>query len=478
MLQDSGAEPLEIPPEMRRGRLPREEAERINVRLAAIAGERAAQNLRLAAIAEDNRAFLCAAEEALVALLEKNHGSTYCAESRYLLVSRFWVPSRDADAVMNRLRDAFKQDLTVLAEPAPDRHHAEAGVGEEPGHGTAPPTRLRNHRWLRPFESLIELYGLPDYCELDPTILLGLTFPLFFGFMIGDAGYGLAMILAGIVLRRRSSPAARGMSDLAWCLLLGGVSALGFGLFVFGDAFAIPFQAEHGAVFCWSRLLGGLPHPLIVKTESSAVATMLILAIAAGWVHMSIGCVMGFFNALGHSLRHAAARIGQLLVLTGMVLMILGQPAFRADALGGTLWGGMLSPVDAAGAAAVVCWLLAAGAALMAAGEGPAGLIEFFGLFSNVVSFSRLALVGVAKAAVAMAVNGAILPMMVDGGVGAWLLGLLLMVAAHAVLAGLGALTASIQSLRLNYFEAFSKFYKGGGRTFAPFGGLRIHTRA
>jgi V/A-type H+-transporting ATPase subunit I len=114
----------------------------------------------------------------------------------------------------------------------------------------------------------------------------------------------------------------------------------------------------------------------------------------------------------------------------------------------------------------------------MAVGEGPAGLIEFFGLFSNVVSFSRLALVGVAKGAVAMAVNGAILPMIVAGPAGGRALGVVLLVLCHAMLAGLGALTASIQALRLNYFEAFSKFFAGGGAKFAPFGAARVYTRA
>ena len=67
---------------------------------------------------------------------------------------------------------------------------------------STPPTKMKNPGLFRPFEMYVEMYGLPSYNELDPTILIGITYSILFGFMFGDAGQGLCLLIGGFLLYR------------------------------------------------------------------------------------------------------------------------------------------------------------------------------------------------------------------------------------------------------------------------------------
>ncbi|MCB0124593.1 MAG: hypothetical protein KDE58_20200, partial [Caldilineaceae bacterium] len=97
------------------------------------------------------------------------------------------------------------------------------------------PTRLHNPAWLTPFEGLVTTFGIPAYNELDPTLLVGVTFVLMYGMMFGDIGHGLLLALAGLWLRRRKDS----VGQLAPVLIAAGVSAVLFGT-LYGTVLGMP----------------------------------------------------------------------------------------------------------------------------------------------------------------------------------------------------------------------------------------------
>ena len=474
-LEEVGAARLELP----KGRphlTPKQESQRLQARGAEINAELEQFRTELAAIAEENRSFIYAAEETLAALVEKNRGSTYLAVSGYALAGRFWVPEGEVREVKERIEKAFPGQIEIVVEGVPysaERH-------EEESHAMVAPTRLRNMKQLKPFEMLTEVYDVPSYEEVDPTPMLGFFFPIFFGFIVGDAGYSLLMAVAGVILWKKFAGQSQGTGNLLYCLTLSAVMGFLFGVFVFADAFGIPFHEEEGTVFSWSRVFPHLPEPWLLKGESTGVSEMLMLSIIAGWVHMTLGCAFGMANEMKHSIRHTMAKAGQMLLIFGMAVLVLTLEGFKTVPLGKALWSSVFSPMEAVGLSRFIGGVLLAGLLLTLIGDGLSALLEFFGLFANVVSFIRLALVGVSKGAIAVALNAVVLPELVKGEVSVIAaVGMIIaLTAGHIVLILLGVLSASVQSIRLHYYETFSKFFKGRGMKFVPFGSARIYTRA
>ena len=103
-------------------------------------------------------------------------------------------------------------------------------------------------------------------------------------------------------------------------------------------------------------------------------------------------------------------------------------------------------------------------------------VMEILGLIGNMISYSRLAAIGVAKGAVAAAFNTMLLPFFTGGNIGMIITGAVLIFMCHMLVILLGAISSGIQAVRLNYVEFFLKFYKGGGVKFKPFGATKKYT--
>ncbi|MCX7933696.1 MAG: hypothetical protein N3A66_00375, partial [Planctomycetota bacterium] len=470
-LAQKKAEALPLP-RQRPALTPDEQRRNLLQRLAEIEKESGCLHAELGKIAADNRLFICAAEETLLALLEKNRGAAYFAASEYALAGRFWVAESDLEEVKGAILRRFPEGVEIAAEepPMPET--------EEKKEKYLPPTRLRNRGPVKPFEGLVEMLSVPNYHEIDPTWFLAICFPIFFGFIIGDLGYGLALAALGLYLRARLASANQQLADMLYCLTVGGASAALFGFLVFGDAFGIPFHPEAGSAFSWQEWLPFLPHPLIVKTSGRGVDEMLTLSFCAGWLHMGLGCLIGVWNARHHGLRHVLGRVGHLLMIMAMAMLVLALETFRLTATGDWLWRKPLAIVETLGTANTIAGLLLIGLALAVAGEGIKAAFEIFGLLSNVVSFSRLALVGVAKATLVTALNDFLIPALRENSWPIYVLLLIFLSSGHFALLLLGALSGTIQSLRLHYYETFSKFFEGNGKKFVAFGMERAYTDA
>ncbi|HII40667.1 MAG TPA: V-type ATP synthase subunit I [Thermoplasmata archaeon] len=434
--------------------------------------------------------FLTAAKSRLEIEVEKAEAPLRFAVTDHTFIVEGWVPSER----FAPMKEGLESLDGVFVEKLETAGH------EEPETEPEPPVLLKNPRPVRPFQTLVNLFGTPSYKEIDPSILIASVFPIFFGIMVSDAGYGLAWILFGTwaVKRYLKTPFWK---DVITAITWGGFWAFIFGFFVFAEAFGIPFHAPPGsapgtaAYFNWSDsiLHFDIPiHPVMEKLTQ--VPDFIVLAVLAAYIHLGIGFVTGFFDEIRHNVKHAVGKAAWLLILTSLFIIILVRAArWPVDPegrvpLGYALWNGPLAWFPHGGItmssvgfgatnpipmAALI--LLGVGLVVMLATEGAMHIMEIFGLLANMISYARLAGIGVAEEAVTFALNsiilgGMIIPWMNGSSFVFLIVGLVFFALAQIVLFLLYAISATIQSIRLNYVEFFLKFYKGTGTLFRPFG--------
>jgi|GEM_PF-66722 len=346
------------------------------------------------------------------------------------------------------------------------------------GEGTEePPIILDNPKPVKPFEAIINLLSPPQYTEIDPTLFIFVTFPLFFGIMIGDAGYGLVLVIIGIIMRKTK------FGYLAPVLTVAGIYTTIIGIFMFGEAFGMPFyntaeELGHEELN-WSMLLGvDIPRSITINgneynvfgifNKMLNVQSTLALSIIIGIIHIDIGLVLGFINERKHhgTLKAFCGKIGWIVFEVGFLLGLATM--FNISILGENTCMGSLAFI-----------LLSIG--MIGYGEGGTAIIEIPGLISNILSYTRLVAVGLSKAGMAIAFNKIafemnILPGLENGDYGAVGVGILILIVGHTMIVLLGIIASGLHSLRLQYVEFFGKFYKGGGKNFNPFGYARKYT--
>ncbi len=367
--------------------------------------------------------FLLLSEKLLSAELEKAEAPLRFAASENIFVVTGWVPSKNAAKLEETMQKAA---------------HGNASVEiSKPSHGDNVPVKLANSRQVKPFETLMNLYALPKYWEVDPTLFLSITFPLFFGIILGDVGYGAVTALLLLLISKRMPKAA----PLARVMMPAAISSIFFGL-IFGE------------IFGFEELFGyELPH-LISRLHQ--IKEMLIISVIIGAIHVNMGILLGFINEKDHhGLKKAILAKGSWWVMQlGIILAalsstgILGVPAY----LGGLLF--------------------IAGIAMLIIGE-PMEIVEIPALASNIMSYSRLMAVGLASVGLAVVVNGFIEEFAAQGGI-MILAAIIVGVLGHALNIALGLLGGFLHSIRLHYVEFFTKFFKGGAIPFQAFGRRKV----
>ncbi len=393
-----------------------------------------------------------------------------------------WVPITSADSVRRAMSEKVGDDIAVEILPV-SKH-------EEDEHA---PVKLRNSRLAKPFELFIELMSTPLYREVDPTLFVFVVFPLFFGLMIGDFGYGACLMLAGLVMWKKLGKDSEGWRKLGLIVLTGGLFAALFGLLLFHDAFGLPFHPvidERGVPvlggLSWETTMGVyIPMGEAPMEKLVDVKDLLAISVLAAWVHMSIGLILGFRNELSHSRKHAATKVFWLIILFGLFAQVLFMA--RGSPLRDTLFmtfcssfAGMVVPFSGLSLSIVALSLILVGVAgfFVLHGKGAMmELMEILSLLSNVISYTRIAAIGVAKGAMALAFNYIVVTYLFAGGnILLIIAGVVVLVLLQLLVFALGSLSAGIQALRLNYVEFFLKFYTGGGVSFEPLGYKRKYS--
>jgi len=425
--------------------------------------------------------FILASEEYLAIEVQKAEAPVLFGMTDYSFLIDCWIPTDD----LPRVKEVLEKEMegSLYLEEIEVKHEDE------------PPTLLKNPRPVRRFEYLLELYSLPNYRDIDPSFILSLIFPLFFGLMIGDIGYGILLILFGILFMKMFKK-SEGFSNIGWYIIIAGVFASLFGLFLFGDMFGLPFlppAGETGVVaYSWSSLLGfHIPIPSVIhKMESLGMTQLLVISIIAGFLHLGLGLLIGVIVEK-HNRKHAITKIGLLFVLTALALLIfvmadwtIGQwlKPLKNSVVAPLLWnffiplvkagfsfGGLLVPYISVvfGALGIVMIIIV---------TGGFGLVEVLEVTSHLISYTRLAAICVAKAAMAFAFNMIGLGLILSGNIAIGILGVILLIFMQLMVFSLGALSSGIQAVRLHYVEFFMKFYKGEGIQFNPFRYVRKYT--
>ena len=324
------------------------------------------------------------------------------------------------------------------------------------------PVRLNNPRWARPFEVLTTLFAMPKYNEIDPTIIIAIPFILFFGLMLGDAGYGFAILflcLFGYFHLGKIRPIVKQASYIG---IFMGISTVFFGFITgsfFGDLIPRLIYRDTSVPLYKATVLGfNLPYDPI---RDPVILLQVALIIGVSYIMLSI------IVAAGHNLKYRNFKgffLSQfpwfILVPFGLILIFY---AFFKSEFSELILN--LSYI-----------MIIIGLLLLIIDKKGLFFFDITGYLGDTLSFARLLALGLATAGIAMTINiiGELIlpihPVMVA-------VVLILLFFGHLINFVLQALGAGIHSLRLQYVEFFGRCYEGGGNQFQPFQAKHIMTK-
>ena len=432
---------------------PLEAGEALEQQIAGMKQQIAELDKKQDACLEENRTAILAADARLsryaknfdvrkMASCTRNKNSTF-----YILCG--WMVKEQAEA----FREEIKNDPDVFLIVEEDHENILS----------KPPTKLKNPRLFRPFEMFIRMYGLPSYEELDPTILIGLTYSFLFGFMFGDAGQGLCLLIGGFLLYRAKK------LNLAAI-----ISCCGFFSTIFGFLFGSVFGFEDIIEPLWLRPADAMMDlPFIGRLN-----TVFVVAIAIGMGIILLTMILNIINSVREKdtekiwfdTNGAAGLVFYGSLVLTIVLFMTGRPLPAAAVLA-VMFG--LPLILMFFKEPLTAFLEKKAETAVPGGKAMFVIQGFFELFevllsyfSNTLSFVRVGAFAVSHAAmmeVVLMLAGA------EAGDPNWIV----VVLGNLFVCGMEGLIVGIQVLRLEYYELFSRFYRGSGREFKPYGNAR-----
>ena len=428
---------------------------------------------------------MMAMEEYLSIELEKSELPLKTLVSKYAFILMGYVPAKEYERVKSQIEGVTQSK--VIVEKLEDEEEVE------------PPTMLNNPGPCKDFELFTTLFAIPKYKEFDPTAIVTVFFPVFFGLMLGDIGYGLLITVIALYLKRVFK--TEGWQRLLNIAIYSGILSIIFG-FIYGEFFG-PYTVP-GYKPTDVHFIGGIMynlyafnhhHPLFDRVEEMGVKILLFASLAIGMTKILWGFAIGFRNVyVEHGLKAAILEKASWFIgVAGMACLILGfsynVEVFYKLGLGpnpgnvpplplpGLIhgWEAGVNPFYQIAVPLIVIWFI-----LFLMEEipkmGPMGVVmavEILTWFGQILSYARLLAIGLSSVYIAFVINYVVPKLMhtfIPIEIVAAIVAAVIMVLAHVVNLLLGVLDPGLQSLRLHYVEFFTKFFEGGGRLYMPFG--------
>lgn len=374
----------------------------------------------------------------------KNYVSKY--NESFILVG--WIPQEEEENFAHQLSDVYGIEFSIERADNEEKH--------------SPPVKLKNNRFSRPFESFVEMYGLPSYNEIDPTVIVSVLYTLLFGIMFGDFGQGIVLSVVGAVMWRLKK------------MMLGRILIrCGFAASVFGLIYGAVFGLEHVLDPMYKALFNLDEKPVDVL-EPKTVMTIIILAVILGAGIIILSMILNIYSSLRRR-NYENALFGQNgvagLIFYGSLVAAGGTMAQGVNVVSlPYVLGLMILP------AVLIFFKEPLGKLLSRAPDwkpkkwGEYMVQNGFELFeimlsyvTNTMSFLRVGAYVLVHAGMMMVVF-TIAQIMPGGVVGYTLMA----VFGNVFVIALEGLLVGIQVLRLNFYELFSRFFEGQGRPFAP----------
>lgn len=306
----------------------------------------------------------------------------------------------------------------------------------DPVEGEIPPTVLENNSLIRPYESVVELYSLPQAGSIDPDLVMAPFHFIFFGMMLSDAGYGLVLtILLFIALKKFKPEGFAGR--LAYVIFFGSISTIIWGA-MFGGWFGLEWK------------------PLMFVPMKEPLK-MLALCFGLGVIHLVSGMLMKVYMLFreGDVMGAVCDQISWLIMFAGFFAMALVDgPLGKYLAL---LGAGIIILFGGRDKKGIVSRLMG----------GLLSLYNISGYLSDLLSYSRIFALGLATGVIAMVIN-TVAQMLMEAGPVGMVAAILVLFAGHYFNIIINVLGAFVHSSRLQYIEFFGKFYEAGGRAFLP----------
>ncbi len=363
-------------------------------------------------------------QRASVSIYFKKTQATFCVEG--------WVAKKrlaELEGMVNRVT----KNRYVFEEISPDE-------------GEMAPTLSTRPKWLASFDYMMEFMSIPRSDEIDPTWIFIFSFPIFYGLMVSDVGYGIASFIFAYLLTKVTDQDGL-LYHTAKIWQIAAVAAIFFGLLsdqYFGFQLGPQLGLSHLIVFDWF----------------TNVTSVLLLAIGFGLAQVILGLVFGFFNKMHHKEKKLAfSKITSIIaILTGTI------------AVAGGLFGMFSGGVTVATAIVTVIAIILT--ALLSGIEAT----ETLNLITHPLSYARLLGFGMASVIIASLIDKWFTPSLAAGPI-SFVLTLIVFILLHFFNMILTIFEGIVQSARLNFVEFFSKFFAGGGVKFQPFGYRRKYTR-
>ena len=363
-------------------------------------------------------------------------------EDYYILCG--WMAEDDVEKFLKEVEEDDK--VFVVVE---DDHDAYFGE---------PPTKLENPKLFKPFEMFVQMYGLPAHNEMDPTVFIGITYSFIFGVMFGDVGQGLLLLIGGaLIYHFKKAP------------LAGIIASAGIFSTIFGFLFGSIFGFEDVLPALWIRPIDHMTTlPFLGKLN-----TVFIVSVAFGMFLIIVAMILHIINAAKSKDIEAgwfepngvAGLVFYVAVVVTIILFMTGNP----------LPGGIVMAIMFGVPLIVMLFrepltkTIQKRTDKMETGKAMfivQGFFEMFetllSYFSNTISFIRIGAFAVSHAAimeVVLQLAGA------ESGNPNWI-GVIF---GNLFVCGFEGLIVGIQVLRLEYYEMFSRFYKGSGHAFDPY---------